>query len=88
MPSLKATVPKSSSVFSGMAMPLAFTCMASKVPKIRNRAMTMTCRKTLTMRFLADSLAFLQARLRCIRSWSRPVVAMTMKMPAMNCFQK
>ena len=38
--------------------------------------------------FLRDCRASRQARLRCIMSWSRPVVAMAMKMPARNCFQK
>ena len=38
--------------------------------------------------FFCDSLKFLQARLRCIMSWSSPVIAITMKIPARNCFQK
>ena len=34
------------------------------------------------------SRKFLQLSVRCIISWSRPVVAITRKIPARNCFQK
>ena len=50
--------------------------------------MTNICMNELNIMFFCDSLKFLQLRVRCIRSWSRPVVAITMNTPAMNCFQK
>ena len=42
----------------------------------------------LTTSPLRDSVAFLLASVRCIKSWSSPVMAITMNMPARNCFQK
>ena len=46
-----ATMPKSSSVFSGMAMPLLVINITSTVPRIRKRAMTKNCVTPLTIMF-------------------------------------
>ena len=58
------------------------------VPKTRNKPTTNTWVIPLTIRPFFDSFTFLLARVRCIKSWSRPVMAITMKIPARNCFQK
>ncbi len=44
-------MPKSSSVFSGMAMPLLVINITSTVPRIRKRAMTKNCVTPLTIMF-------------------------------------
>ena len=50
--------------------------------------MTKNCTTPLTIMFFCDWRESRQARLRCIMSWSRPVMAIAMKTPATNCFQK
>ena len=50
--------------------------------------MTKNCVMPPTMRFFWLWRVSLQARLRCIISWSRPLVAIAMNTPARNCFQK
>ena len=50
--------------------------------------MTTICRRLLSTRFFCASRRLRQARLRCIMSWSMPVMAMTMKKPPSSCFQK
>ena len=50
--------------------------------------MVTICRHTLTMRFFCESRTLLQARVRCIMSWSMPVVATTVNRPPTSCFQK
>ena len=50
--------------------------------------MTTICRRLLSTRFFCESRMLRHARLRCIMSWSMPVIAMTMKKPPSSCFQK
>ena len=38
--------------------------------------------------FFCESLKFLQLRLRCIISWSNPVMATMVNAPAKNCLKK
>ncbi len=83
-----ATRPNISSGFSGMAIPLRSMNSNSSVPSSKNSAITKNCIIPLTIMFFWLCLESLQARLRCIMSWSRPFVAIAMNTPAMNCFQK
>ena len=50
--------------------------------------MTKNCEMTLVIMFFCESLKFLQLRLRCIMSWSSPVMAIMVKAPARNCLKK
>ena len=45
-------------------------------------------RMPLVIMFFCERRESAQAMVRCIRSWSRPVMAMAMNTPARNCFQK
>ena len=70
------------------AMPFASANIWSRAPRQRKRNMTGICSRPLVMRFFRESRAFLLLSVRCIMSWSSPVIAITVNTPARNCFQK
>lgn len=57
-------------------------------PNARKSAITTDCNNTATMRFFCASPRERQLNVRCIISWSSPVIATTIKSPAKNCFRR
>ena len=69
-------------------IPLASAKTYISTPRHRNRNITGICSKPPVIRFFWESFALRLAIVRCIRSWSSPVMATTVNIPERNCFQK
>ena len=69
-------------------MPFSSAKRNSSAPSARNSRFTTTNTALKLNMFFCASRMLRQLRFFCIMSWSRPVMAMAMNMPARNCFQK